>query len=100
VEKSSFTSSKPGVEYIAADDVDEIFILREWKEGDRFFPFGMRGTKKVSDFLNERKIESYLKRKHLVLTNRNRIVWIIGLRLDERFKITGNTNRVLKLCLK
>jgi tRNA(Ile)-lysidine synthase len=99
-EKSSFTSSKPGVEYITADDIDEIFTLREWKEGDRFFPIGMKGTKKVSDFLNERKIESYLKRKHLVLINRNRIVWIVGLRLDERFKITGNTNRVLKLCLK
>jgi tRNA(Ile)-lysidine synthase len=88
------------VEYISADDLDEEFFLRQWKEGDRFRPLGLKGSKKVSDFLNDRKINIIDKKNQFVLTNRGRIVWIPGLRIDERFKIKNSTKKVYKLCLK
>ncbi|HED05424.1 MAG TPA: tRNA lysidine(34) synthetase TilS [Ignavibacteria bacterium] len=93
-------SNKKNEEYIPADNIDDKFIIRRWQYGDRFYPLGLNGTKKVSDFLNEEKIASSQKKKQLVLLNNDKIVWIIGLRLDERFKITNKTNRIFKLCLR
>ncbi len=93
-------SSDRNREYISADNIEENFLIRKWKPGDRFHPIGLKGTKKLSDFLNEQKISSVDKKNQLVLTNGGKIVWVIGLRLDERFKITDKTNRIFELCLK
>jgi tRNA(Ile)-lysidine synthase len=87
------------LEFINGDNISRDFLLREWKSGDRFFPFGMKGSKKISDFLNEQKIPSFEKKEHFVLLNENKIVWVIGLRLDNRFKITPETKKVYQLCL-
>ncbi len=88
------------VEYISADNSDGMFILRKWKSGDRFIPLGMKGYKKVSDFLTGNKISSVEKKNQLLLTNRNNIVWIIGLRIDDRFKVTSKTKKIYKLWMK
>ncbi len=88
------------VEFISADGLSSTFIVRIWKEGDKFFPIGMQGTKKISDYLNDIKINSFEKKQHLVLENEGNIVWVIGKRLDNRFKITSDTKKVLRLCLK
>jgi tRNA(Ile)-lysidine synthase len=98
-------SVSPGIsksrEFISADNLaDDKFVIRNWKDGDKFFPLGMKGTKNISDFLNELKIESHKKKNQLVLLNGNKIVWVIGYRLDDRFKITKNTKKYLELCLK
>ncbi len=87
-------------EFISADEISNDFIVRAWKEGDKFFPIGMHGSKKISDFLNDIKINSFKKKNQLVLVNSGCIVWVIGRRLDNRFKITPNTKKVFKLCLK
>lgn len=87
-------------EYISAEKLDKDFIIRRWKTGDKFFPIGMQGTKKISDYLNDLKINSFEKAEQLILENRGRIVWVIGKRLDDRFKLTSKTKKVLKLCLK
>ena len=87
-------------EFISADKINNQFTIRKWQNGDRFFPIGMKGSKKVSDFLNDIKINSFEKKDQLVLVNKDKIVWVMGKRLDERFKITSNTKKVLKLCLK
>ena len=60
----------------------------------------MHGTKKISDYLNDVKINSFEKKKQLILENDGNIVWVIGKRLDDRFKITSDTKKVLKICLK
>ena len=88
------------VEFIKGDNLKDNFVLRQWKAGDRFYPLGMKGSKKISDFLNEQKIPSAGKKEQLVLTNDGRIVWVVGLRIDERFKITNNTKKIYELCLK
>ena len=88
------------VEFIKGDSLKDKFVLRKWNAGDRFYPLGMKGSKKISDFLNEQKIPSANKKEQLVLTNSGKIVWVLGLRIDDRVKITRDTKRVYELCLK
>lgn len=94
--KQKFSSNKL-IEYISGDSVKETFEIREWKTGDRFFPLGMKGSKKISDFLADEKISTHTKKENLVLTNSGKIVWVVGLRIDERFKVLRETKRILKL---
>jgi len=86
-------------EYISQDNIQSSFILRRWKEGDRFFPLGMKNSKKLSDFLTEQKVRSSEKKEQLVLTNAGKIVWVVGIRIDERYKISAKTKKVLEICL-
>ncbi|KAA5546633.1 tRNA lysidine(34) synthetase TilS [Adhaeribacter rhizoryzae] len=71
--------------------------IRPWKEGDWFVPLGMNGKKKLSDFFINEKIPVNLKAKIMVLTSDKSVVWIIGHRLDNRFKVTDKTEQVLEL---
>ncbi len=87
-------------EFISEDNIKDSFTVRVWKEGDKFYPIGMNGTKKISDYLNDIKISAFERKDKLVLVNNSKIVWVIGQRLDDRFKLTSNTKKVLKLCLK
>jgi len=88
------------IEYISGDDITGKFTLRTWKDGDRFYPLGMKGSKKISDFLTEQRIPSYKKKEQLVLTNSGKIVWVVGLRLDDMFKLKANSKKVFNLCWK
>ncbi len=70
-------------------------LLRRWSTGDRFQPLGVNGKKKVSDFFIEQKIPLGRKKNIGILENGNGdIIWIAGLRIDERYKITANTKKV------
>ena len=86
-------------EYISQDNIKSRFILRRWKNGDRFYPLGMKNSKKLSDFLTEQKVRSLEKKGQLVLINAGKIVWVVGIRIDERYKISAKTKKVLELCL-
>lgn len=99
IDKINIGKSK-NVEYIDAEKIAGSFIVRSWKPGDKFHPIGMKGTKKISDYLNDIKVSPFEKEKQLVLENREKIVWVIGKRIDDRFKITNNTKKALELCLK
>ena len=59
----------------------------------------MKNSKKLSDFLTEQKVRSLEKKGQLVLTNAGKIVWVVGIRIDERYKISAKTKKVLELCL-
>lgn len=74
--------------------------LRPWKEGDWFVPLGMNGKKKVSDFLIGEKVPANLKSRVLVLTSDKSIVWIVGYRPDNRFKVTDKTEKILEVEIK
>lgn len=86
-------------EYVDADKVGtDDLILRSWKEGDWFVPLGMKSRKKVSDFFVDTKIPIYKKPFIPILeTQRGEVVWVCGYRIDDRFKVTAETQRVLKL---
>ncbi len=70
--------------------------IRHFMAGDYFYPIGMGGKKLVSDFFTDEKMSLFQKRDAWILESDNQIVWIIGCRLDDRFKITSITKRVFK----
>ncbi|MDR2882431.1 MAG: tRNA lysidine(34) synthetase TilS [Alistipes sp.] len=83
---------------IDADRLLWPLTLRRWREGDRFVPLGMEGSKKVSDYLIDAKVSLPEKGRQFVLVNSGgEIVWIAGRRLDDRYKITPKTENVLKI---
>jgi len=77
--------------------VDFPLKLRKWQEGDYFYPFGMNGKKKLSKFFKDEKFSILDKEKAWLLCSNNQIVWIVGKRMDDRFKITEHTQTILKI---
>ncbi len=71
--------------------------VRKWKEGDYFYPFGMQGKKKVSKYFKDEKFTFFQKQETWILESNNQIVWIIGHRADERFKIEETTQTQIKI---
>ena len=71
--------------------------LRRWHEGDWFIPFGMTGRKKVSDYLIDRKVSMIEKGRQFVLVSGDDIVWLVGRRIDDRYRITDSTENVLRI---
>ena len=75
--------------------------IRSWEDGDWFIPFGMSGKKKVSDFLIDQKVSRFEKENIKVLENGNGdILWVIGKRGDNRYKVNDQTTEIYKLALK
>jgi tRNA(Ile)-lysidine synthase len=70
--------------------------IRPWKNGDRFQPRGMSGSKKLSDFFVSEKMNLFEKEDCRLLINDDRIMWIIGKRADEHFAVTSTTQQILK----
>ena len=84
-----------------ASDIKFPLTLRHTQPGDRFVPFGMTGTKLLSDYLTDRKKNIFEKRAQLVLTDaQQRILWLVGERTDNRFRITPHTQQALRLTLQ
>ena len=87
-------------EQIAQLDADRLqfpLTLRRWKEGDWFIPFGMSGRKKVSDFLIDAKVSLPEKQRQFVLLSGDDIVWLVGRRIDDRYRLTSTTENVLRI---
>ena len=73
-------------------------VLRKWQEGDFFYPLGMKGkSKKVSKFFKDEKMALLDKENTWLLCSNEAIVWVIGMRADERFKVENITNTILKI---
>jgi tRNA(Ile)-lysidine synthase len=88
----------PNIALVDADLVrPSAFSLRNWQEGDRFKPLGMNGWKKLSDFFIDEKLSVSEKSKTWLLTNGSHIIWVVGKRLDDRFKVSSETQKVLKI---
>ena len=83
--------------HIAILDAEKLkwpLTVRPWREGDRFVPFGMTGMKKVQDFFTDMKLNRIEKESVRILCSGNQIIWIIGMRLDDRFKVADTTEKV------
>lgn len=81
-----------GEAFLDFDKLEFPLELRLWQKGDRFTPYGMRNQKKISDLLIDEKLSLLEKSRTWVLTSRGKIVWVVGLRIDENYKITSETN--------
>lgn len=85
---------------VDADKVKAPLTLRKWQAGDRFVPFGMKGKKNVSDYLTDKKFSILDKEKMYVLCSGEDIVWLVGERVDNRFRVDADTENILLISLK
>ncbi len=87
----------PRIVYLDFQKLSFPLQLRKWREGDSFYPYGMKGKKKLSKFFKDEKLSLIAKEKTWVLSSGNRIVWIVGIRSDYRFKVENQTKKILKI---
>jgi tRNA(Ile)-lysidine synthase len=94
--------SNSNVAYFDYNKIPFPLMIRTWEEGDWFYPFGMKGKKKLSDYFIDLKLNLNQKQQVHIMCEANNpqnIVWIIGFRTDNRYKVTPNTQKMLRLTL-
>ena len=89
--------TNPSVAYLDADQLSWPLLNRTWVNTDYFYPLGMRKKKKLNHFLGSQKLSPPLKARTTVLCASHRIAWVVGQRIDDRFKITPKTKLVVKI---
>ena len=94
-----FTRDK-GCAYFDADKLPKNLIVRHWRMGDRFLPFGMKGTQKLSDYFTTHKFSLLQKEQIWLLVAGDEILWLVGERQSDKYKITPTTQRVVKFTIK
>jgi tRNA(Ile)-lysidine synthase len=98
--RSARNYALPRQQHRAALDADQLRFpleLRPWQAGDWFYPLGMEHRKKLSDFLIDQKVPRHRKASVYVLTSEENIVWVVGWRIDHRFRVTDQTQKVYEI---
>jgi tRNA(Ile)-lysidine synthase len=87
------------IAFFDADRLSYPLVIRNLRPGDRFVPLGMKGHKKVKDYFIDLKVPSKERARIPLLVHRESIIWVCGFRIDDRFKVTSKTKKVLRATL-
>ncbi|MCO6500161.1 MAG: tRNA lysidine(34) synthetase TilS [Vicingus serpentipes] len=85
--------------YLDIEKIQFPLIMRKWRKGDTFQPYGMKGRKKLSDYWIDNKVPLPEKKEKWVLEANGKIIWLVGERIDDNYKLTNQSNKVLLLQL-
>ena len=99
LEKAEVTNSDKCA-WLDFEEVGKELIVRSKKDGDRFYPLGMQSAKKLQDFFIDSKVPLEKRNSVPIVESAGRIVWVAGLRIDDRAKVTGHTKKAVKLTLE
>ena len=95
--QSDIFNQMKNVIFVEENKIQFPLTIRKWKEGDYFYPSGMQGKKKVSKYFKDEKFTIFQKQETWILESNNQIIWIIGHRADDRFKIENTTQTILQI---
>jgi tRNA(Ile)-lysidine synthase len=90
-------SKDKNIAMLDADLLKFPLILRKWRQGDSFVPFGMKKEKKLSDYFTSNKYSLLDKENQWILCSEEKIVWLVAERIDDRFRISNKTKNILKI---
>jgi tRNA(Ile)-lysidine synthase len=91
------TTIVEGLGLLKLESLEFPLRLRNWEPGDQFHPLGMEGSQKVKDFLTNNKVDRFEKEKALVLCSGDQICWVVGWRMDNYFKLSKSSKKVLRI---
>lgn len=97
---SNLSNENSNCIFVDAEKVQFPLVLRKWEQGDVLYPLGMKGKKKLSKFFKDEKYSLIEKQNQWLLCSDNQILWVVGKRADERFKVTKQTNYILQITLQ
>jgi tRNA(Ile)-lysidine synthase len=100
VDSTQVKKSKKGTEFFDMELLEFPLVLRKWLPGDWMIPLGMKGKKKISDILIDAKTPLPKKEEQYVLCSGQNIICLLGVRIDNRFKLSDKTKKVLQLDFK
>lgn len=99
LEKSAINEISAGkyLKYFDYEKVKSVLNVRNRKDGDRFWPLGVDGSKKLKDFLIDHKIERHKRDKIPLVCDGDQIMWVVGYRISENYKVTDETKKILAI---